>query len=137
MEHQVDRKSQVEGCPRFIKCSAPLCPLDEGLDTQMWYPDEPICAREGMSVEYPWLKTQKKIAKRTRREDLYYTGKMVQRNCIVASGMVGLDPDRDEKPQLDRWFRIHPAKRELTEEEKAILLERMKKIRIRPLGVKS
>lgn len=103
----------------------------------MWFPDEPICAKEGMLTDYPWLQTQKKIAKRTRRQDRYYTGKMVQRNCMVRSGIVGLDPDRDEKPQLQRWFRIHPAKRELTEEEKAILRERLEKIRIRPLGVKS
>jgi len=137
MEHQVDRKTQVEGYLSFIKCSAPLCPLDEDLDTQMWYPDEPICAKEGISLEHPWLQTQKKIAKRTRRQGLYYTGKMVQRNCVVGVGMVGLDPDRDEKPQLERWLRIHPAKRELTEEEKAILRERLEKIRIRPLGVKS
>lgn len=138
MEHQVvmmanDRKNPSRRLPEFLTV---LCPLDPNLDTQMWYPDEPICARQGMLVEHPWLKTQRKIAKRTRRQDRYYTDKMVQRNCIVGRGMVGLDPERDEEPQLERWLRIHPAKKKLTEEEKVILREKMKKVRI-PLGVKS
>jgi len=105
----------------------------------MWFPDEPICATEGMSTDYPWLQTQKKIAKKTRNQDRYFTGKMVQRNCVVRSGLVGLDPNRDEKPQLDRWFRDHPEKkkrRELTEEEKVIFRERMKKGRMEA-GIKS
>ena len=120
----------MEKCPKFIQCSAPLCPLDEDLDAQTWFPDEPICAREGMLTNYPWLQTQKKIAKKARNQDRYFTGKMVQRNCVIYPGIIGLDPNRDEKPQLDRWFRIHPEKkkkRELTKEQKLIFRERMKK----------
>jgi len=129
-------KVQAEGCPSFTVCSAPLCPLDVALDQRIWYPDESICARHGTSSDYPWLKTQRKIARKTRASDKYYTFRMIERNCVVGRGMVGLDPNREEKPQLERWLRIHPAKKKLTEEEKVILREKMKKVRI-PLGVKS
>ena len=114
-------------CPSFIGCSAPLCPLDEDLDIRVWYPDEPICVREGISGDYPWLNTQKKIAKKTRRQDLYYTGKMIKRNCVVGVAMVGIDPDREEKSQVERWLRIHP---EITEKHKILSQEKIRKGRM-------
>lgn len=105
-----------EDCKKFNYCSAPLCPLDEeSLRDGLWYPDEEICTTQ----PYPnWIKTQRKIARRCKDKDKYFTYEMLDRNCVMGKGMVGLDPDRDEKPQLKRWLRIHPPKRKLSEEEK-------------------
>lgn len=129
-------KTERQKCPSFIGCSAPLCPFDLDLKERIWYPDELVCVRAGMLHEHPWIKIQKKIAKKTRNRNKYYTLRMLEQNCVVGKGMVGLDPEREEQPQLKRWLRIHPRKKELTEERKMVLREKMKKIRI-PTGTKS
>jgi len=41
-----DRKHPIE-CPRFNRCSAPLCPLDENLNNHTWYIGEEICRAHG------------------------------------------------------------------------------------------
>jgi hypothetical protein len=96
-------------------CSAPLCPLDlESLNCGRWYPDEEICKNREFTNP-TWIKNQKKIAKRARDKEKYFTIEMLNRNCAIAKGIVGLDPDRAEEPQLKEWLKKHP---ELSEKEK-------------------
>ena len=33
----------LDKCPRFERCSKPLCPLDSDKKLRMKYPEEPIC----------------------------------------------------------------------------------------------
>jgi len=118
-------------CQYYDDCSAPFCPLDpESLKHGIWYPDEEICQKRSVP---DWVRVQRKIAKRTPDMDKYFTFEMLNRNCVIAQGIVGLDPDKEEKPQLKRWLEKHPpkssVKKELTEEEKAVLRERMRKAR--------
>jgi len=108
-------------CQYYDDCSAPFCPLDpESLKHGIWYPDEDICQKRSVP---DWVRVQRKIAKRTPDVDKYFTFEMLNRNCVIAQGIVGLDPDKEEKPQLKRWLEKHPPKRKLTEEEKAMRRE--------------
>lgn len=116
-------------CQYYDDCSAPLCPLDpESLKHGIWYPDEEICQKRSVP---DWVKVQRRIAKKTSDVDKYFTFEMLARVYKVTQGIVGLDPDKEEKPQLKRWLEKHPpkssVKKELTEEEKAVLRERLKK----------
>ena len=100
-------------CPYFDSCNAPLCPLEdeEELKKGIWFPDESVCKRRGLN--YPWLKTQKKITKRARHSDGYFTIQMLSHLRRVCKGIEGLDPDKEEGPQLQKWLKNHPAKRGL------------------------
>ena len=114
-------------CQHYDTCSAPFCPLDHmSLKHGIWYPDEDICSKRSVP---DWVRVQRKIAKRTPDKDKYFTFEMLNRNCRIGKAIVGLDPDKDEKPQLKRWLEKHPPKRKLTEEEKTALRERMRKVR--------
>lgn len=111
-----------EGCPNFNKCGAPLCPLDlASLKNGLWYPDEEICKKQPAPN---WVKVQRKIAKKTVNEDKYFNYAMLSRNCQIRKGIVGIDPDKAEEPQLKKWFKAHPVKREWSEEEKVASREK-------------
>lgn len=123
------KNEAMEQCPYFETCSAPLCPLDEeDLDCGIWYPDEEICKRR---FRLPWLKTQKRIARITSDRYIYFTKEMLERNCIIGSGMKGLDPDKEEEPQLKTWMKKHPPKRQLSDEERKRIKERLKRYSFR------
>ncbi|KUK99244.1 MAG: hypothetical protein XE08_0150 [Parcubacteria bacterium 32_520] len=49
---------------------------------------------------------------------------MLNRDMVVTGGMVGLDPDKEEKNQLMRWLKIHPI---LSTQTKISRANRMKK----------
>ena len=100
-------------CPHFDSCNASLCPMEneEELRKAIWYPNEGVCKRRGLN--HPWLKTQKKIAKRAKHGDGYFTLQMLSRLHRVCKGIEGLDPDKEEGPQLQKWLKNHPAKRGL------------------------
>ena len=98
-------------CPYFDSCNAPLCPLDEeGLKKAIWYPDEEICKRRGLN--YSWLKVQKKIGRRAKHGG-YFTFEMITHSCRISQGITGLDPDKEEGPQLEKWLRNRSPKRGL------------------------
>lgn len=120
-------ENSKEQCPKFESCGASLCPLNiEHLKIGIWHPDEEICKR----IPVPgWVRMQRKIAKAARDKDRYFTYKMLKRNCKIAQGILGLNPDKDEIPQLEKWLEIHPAKKELSVLEKKIIAERFKKYR--------
>ena len=113
-----------EGCLNFDTCSAPLCPLDkDSLENGIWYPDEEICRKRNAPA---WVKAQRKIVKKTKDNDKYFTYEMLNRNCKIVSGIVGLDPDKSEEPQLRNWLAHHKPKRQFSEEEKQEIRERLK-----------
>ena len=118
-------KLKLNQCRHFVCCSAPLCPLDEKhLETDIWYPNEEICSLKTVPT---WIKNQKKITKKTKDKNTYYTYEMLNRNCKVGKGMTGLNPDKSEEPQLEDWLKKHPLKKALSEKQKNNLVEARKK----------
>lgn len=112
-------------CKRYETCDVPLCPLDEqSLKHGIWYPDEDIC-NSRTSGNFPWIKAQRKIAKKAARTDRYFNLQMLERNCIVRKGIEGLDPDQAEEYQLEKWLKAHPEKRSLSKEERKVIGQRL------------
>ena len=120
-------KDLSKECPRYKDCGAPMCPLDiEHLDIVAFYPDEEICKK---TPAPDWVRAQRKIAKKAKDKNKYFTYGMLKRNCRIAKGIVGLDPNKPEAPQLIKWFESHPPKKELSKVEKKIIAKRFKKAR--------
>ena len=86
-------------CKFYENCSAPLCPLDSG--NHVWFPDEGICRNK-----LDWVKNQKKIAKKAKDREGYYTIDMLKQIQRVTAGIVGADPDRVND---DVWIRGRSA----------------------------
>lgn len=64
---------------------------------------------------------------------------MLARLSIVYAGTIGLDPDKDEGPQLARWLKHHPKreKRVYSEDQLQAMRSHLKKAhKIRRLGLK-
>jgi hypothetical protein len=120
-------------CKYFDGCSAPLCPLDEGVTDGTWFPDEDIC-RQAHVPE--WVKRQKKVARKAELGG-YFTVAMLNHDCRITKGMKGIDPDgTDTERARDEaaWFTAHPA---ITEEERAKLRVSAEKLNAKSLGFKS
>ena len=123
---------EAKECIRFDSCSAPLCPLDENsLNNGIWYFDEEIChLREFCHL--PWIRNQKKIAKKARDYDSYFTLRMLEQNCMIKAGITGIDSEtpldaveREEK----KWLNNQPVKKELSQQEREAQLKHLKKMR--------
>jgi len=109
-------------CDSFDECNAPICPKQK-LDTS-WFSNEDICTNKGHSKDLV-IKNQKKIKRASGGKDVgYFTIPMLNVNCVVKKGITGLDPDKDEEPQLITWLRKHPA---ITEETKRAMQEHGKR----------
>jgi hypothetical protein len=94
-------------------------------------PDEEICTNPEYSKELI-VQNQRKIARRSKDFDTYFTAVMLSHSFIIKCGIRGLDPDREAKYQQSderAWIRSHPEKRELTEEERNLVRERLSKTR--------
>lgn len=118
-------------CPYFETCSAPLCPLDqESLEDCFWYPDEEICKSQKHN-QHNWIRRQRKIIKGAKTQDTYYTYKMLKRNCVIKTGIVGLSPD-DPPEQREiaetLWMTQHPVIKPPSEAEKKRLSEMRRKL---------
>ena len=99
------KKVKATDCSLWSSCDAPICPLDEvSLRTGIWYPDESICRKH----LHNWIQHQKKIAKKAKNKEKYFTFDMLKRDCIIGNGIEGLDPHSEEAPQLEKWFEKHP-----------------------------
>jgi hypothetical protein len=130
---ELTHKDRKKLCSKYdpetgIACSAPICPLFGWSDT--WYADEEICSNKEYSKELI-VQNQRKIAKRSRDHDTYYSAVMLGHSFIIKSGIRGLDPDRAKYQNSDErtWIRSHPEKKELTEEERNRVRERFSKTR--------
>ena len=113
-------------CKNYQVCGAPICPMDERSLKCIWYPDEEICISSAYG-NLTWIKAQRKIAKTSAQANRYFTVEMLEANCVIRKGIIGLDPNVDEKPQLQRWLKEHPSKRILSEEETISKIQRIKK----------
>ncbi len=113
-----------EECPYWNGCNAPMCPLlsEEELKKVIWYPDEDICKRKDFQ-KLLWIRNQKKIKKRAKDVDHYFTFDMLNRDMRISKGIHGLDPDKDEKAQKKKWMSMH---KEITEEDRKRMRERAK-----------
>jgi hypothetical protein len=101
------------------------------LGNDIWYADEEICQSHEYS-RLDWIRNQRKIAKKTRDLDTFYTYHMLQQNCVIGKGIDGLDPDKDisEKERDEtKWLKQHPEKRILSDEEREELKNRMEEVR--------
>lgn len=108
-------------CSFLNKCNAPICPLDENsIMDGLWYPDEEICKKRFNLV---WIKNQKKVKKKAKNKEKYFTVSMLNRNIIIKTGILGLDYNASYEDEC-KWIDKHPEKRILTEEEKNIIRKR-------------
>jgi hypothetical protein len=112
-----------QDCRHWDYCSAPICPLEDKVKNlnYIWYPeDEEICRLKSVPK---WVKTQRKISKKHPDKDKYFTFEMLNRNIKVGNGIIGLDPDKEESPQLKNWFKKHPIKKQISESERKRISE--------------
>jgi hypothetical protein len=105
-------------CRNFGKCSAPFCPLERYTrkkdDPRIWFPDEEICTKREVN-KITLVKQQRKIKKKAKDRETYYTREMLEVNCTVNSSMTGIDSNKARKPQVIAWKMKHPpiSKRKL------------------------
>ena len=86
-------------CSKYNTCNAPICP--ESLDdNHLWYPGEDVCTRN-----FDFAKRHRKLAKKAKSG--YFTPSMILHDCIVKTGITGIDPDRPEYEQISSWFARH------------------------------
>lgn len=96
----------AQDCPRYDKCSAPLCPMDEkSLVQASWFPNEEICKKRHPDGRPPWINTQKKIAKQTKDLDTSYTHKMLCAITHVPHTITGMDPNNPLSEGENKWFK--------------------------------
>jgi hypothetical protein len=106
--------TDLEGtCSHYMKCRAPLCPLDPmGLKTAIWYPGEAICRRLDL-VGIRFIQVQKGISRSRYARNTYFTAKMLERVRRIARGLRGLEPDGDRETQQRRWLKEHPPRKRM------------------------
>lgn len=83
-----------QSCSSYQHCEAVLCHLDppEELAQTIWYPDEDVCSRP--LKELPgWIRTQRKIARRVKDKDTYFTVAMLNVISKVTPQLTGLPPN--------------------------------------------
>lgn len=116
-----------EECPRRETCGATICPLNFP-EKYSWFPDEEIC-RNRDYFNLDWIKNQKKIAKKAKDLDKYFNFQMLNRNCRIVKGIIGLDSEKDEAPQLKKWLVLHPVMKKMSLAQKKAIVERFRKYR--------
>lgn len=116
---------KTEDCKSYVNCNASICFLDkDSLANCIWYSDEEICRTMHSPL---WIKQQKKIKKRCKNTDTYFTYEMLKQNFVVRTGIEGLSPDKERSPQLKQWLKNHRGQRILTDKEKRDVAKRLKK----------
>ncbi len=104
-------QTNVDGrptCGLYEKCIAPLCPLDQSSLKGVWYPGEEIC-RSRTHGNLPWIRAQRKIGR--AKASGYFNLEILNSIRTIRKGIMGLDPNAEEKPQLRRWLEHHEKKR--------------------------
>lgn len=116
-------RSEREECKMYEVCEAPFCPLESN-SLIIWYAGEEIC-REREHKSLPWVQAQHKLAK--VKATGYFTLAMLKQDCFIKAGIQGLDPDKEERPQLQLWFKNHQQKQKISDEDRAQRRDLMKK----------
>ena len=116
-------RSEREECKMYEVCEAPFCPLESN-SLIIWYAGEEIC-REREHKSLPWGQAQRKLAK--VKSTGYFTLAMLKQDCFIKAGIQGLDPDKEEKSQLQLWLKNHPQKQKISDEDRAQRRDLMKK----------
>ena len=80
-------------CSIYNRCSAPICPLHD-ISKAIWYADEPICSKREFSTTEKFIKVQRRIAKKTKRntDAGFFTKDMLNSIGGVTSKIRGTDP---------------------------------------------
>ena len=99
----------LKNCSRYESCSAPICPMFTGFKEAIWYADEEICQNRELFPDKLLVDNQNKIKRRDRSKETYYTYDMLNRAFIIKGGITGIDPDKDELPQVTSWLKAHPV----------------------------
>jgi hypothetical protein len=97
----------------------------------LWYPDEEICRlKKNLPI---WVKQQKKIVKKAQGESIksYFTAEMLKISFRVTAKVRGLDPNKDEPPQLKAWFARNKGtkRRKLSDRDRRKRQQNMAKMR--------
>lgn len=64
-------------CSRYIKCSAPICPLDDEMELRVVYDDDPICMIKPEELQEILGKKLKKQYKKYVKVNLSAGGKFI------------------------------------------------------------
>ena len=56
---------EMRACRRFARCSAPLCPLDPGMEYRVWYAGEPVC-KSPAHTRRQWIRKQRRVIRKFR-----------------------------------------------------------------------
>lgn len=115
-----------QACKFYAGCEAPFCPLAAESYRGILYPGEEIC-RSRSQGNLSWIQAQRRLIKANAGG--YFTMAMLERDCILKTGIRGLDPDKEEKPQLQDWMRKHPRKKQVTDEDRTRRTDHLKKHR--------
>jgi len=119
-------------CPSHKNCSAPICSKDDDtLQFAYWFPDEEICNQLPSPL---WVKNQRKIRLKAKNGLSCFTYKMLNRNITIKKGITGIDPDKEISVEEGKWIKKHPVKKEMSEGQKAVLREKMLKMKERVSG---
>ena len=122
--------SDKKDCAQHDTCGAPICPLDkQSLECGLWYPNEEICRSQKNRLGISWIKNQRKIARKTKYTDKYFTLSMLKRNCVIGAGIKGIDPNREKENQIKIWLKNHLEKRKLSKEEREKIAQRFAQAR--------
>ncbi len=85
-------------CQSFTHCSAAICPL-RLTGGEIFFADEQICGKHNMSIEFPFIKVQRKLAKKHRKshDAGFFTVEILNKITRVGRTTTGRDPDLPEK----------------------------------------
>lgn len=86
-------------CSIFTRCSAPICPL---LLTggEIFFADESVCSKYNMGDKFPFIKVQRKLAKKHQaaHDAGFFTVEILNKITRVSRTTTGRDPDTPSKP---------------------------------------
>jgi hypothetical protein len=101
----------------------------------IWYTDEEVCRKQGLG-KILWIKNQRKLQKGEKTQKRgYFTKEMLDRNIRLSKTTAGINPDSINTAELEKnWIESRKPIRELSEEEKNVLRDRIKKASLQ--GVK-
>jgi hypothetical protein len=120
-----ERTLETRPCSKYEDCSCQICPYF-GYSGE-WFPDEEICNSREFSHEL-LVRQMKKIAKKVKNTDFYFTYEMLKHDCIITAATEGIDPNTDpslRETLVNRWLKKHPEKKAKTKEELELLRNRL------------